>query len=192
VRVPFTIFLARPHFAWRPVRLEDGRTAWLRRVHHLQPICNFTPYFAGRPVAFTDRVPFCPPGPLGRLRQGLRRRILHMRGHRIRLAGYALAWLLMVWLLTGLTGWLYRWPEAFGGWRHGDVVLYLPGQLVLWRGLPEPGDRWPIDLALALCAGLLPLVAWRAWLDITRGAAGRRFAASRWATRADLKRAGLR
>jgi hypothetical protein len=191
VKVDLTIFLGRPHFAWKPVRLEDGRTAWLRRVHRLERLCNFTPFFAGRPVDFTDRIPFCPPGPLARLRQGVRRRIPHMREHRTRLIGHALLWLLMVWLVTELIGWLYDWPRAFGGWRLDGVTLYLPGQLLLWRGLPDPGDRWPIDIALALCAALVPLVAWRAWRDITRGPASRRFGASRWATRAEVRRTGL-
>src|SRR3546814_3354462 len=62
MRVGVTILCGERAFAWRPVRLEDGRVAWLRFVHRLVPICGLRPVYGERPARFTDRIPHCPSG----------------------------------------------------------------------------------------------------------------------------------
>ncbi|HYD69180.1 hypothetical protein [Azospirillum sp.] len=187
MRMPVSILHGERRFAWTPVELEDGRRAWLRFVFRLRPLGGVRPTFAGRPVLFTDRIPFCDPSLRGWLRAGLVGRILAMRA---RLLGYLLLWLLAVFAITELTGWLFSWPVAFGGVRVGDVALYWPGQFLGWRGLPAAGHRWIVDLATGLSLACAAAVGVRIWLDLT-GSRLHRFGAGRWAARADVRRSGL-
>ncbi|GLR77812.1 hypothetical protein HUE56_26325 (plasmid) [Azospirillum oryzae] len=104
---------------------------------------------------------------------------------------YGLAvWLLTVQVVTELVGWLFAWPEVFGGLRLGAVALFWPGQFLTWRGLLAPGHRWIVTVATLVCvAGALALAV-RIGLAL-RGDRGPRFGAGRWAGDADVRRSGL-
>jgi len=187
MRMPVSILHGERRFAWRPVDLEDGRRAWLRYVFRLRPLGGVRPTFGGRPVLFTDRIPFCDPSLRGWLCAGLVGRILAMRK---RLLATLLLWLAAVLAITELTGWLFSWPAAFGGVRVGGINLYLPGQFLGWRGLLAPGHRWIVDLATLAALGCAMAVGVRVWFDLT-GARQPRFGAGRWAARTDVRRSGL-
>lgn len=187
MRMPVSILHGERRFAWKPVELEDGRRAWLRFVFRLHPLGGVRPTFGGRPVLFTDRIPFCDPSLRGWLRAGLMGRILAMRA---RLLGTLLLWLAAVFAITELTGWLFSWPAAFGGVRVGGVALYWPGQFLGWRASLVPGHRWIVDLATALSLACAAAAGVRIWLDLT-GTRQPRFGAGRWAARADVRRSGL-
>ena len=143
MQLPVTIFQGRRRFAWRPLVLEDGRRAWLRFVHELQPVAGIRPTFRGRPVGFTDRLPHCDPSVRAWLAGTVLGRIWRMRR---RLFGYALLWLVMVGAITQLVGWLFAWPAQFGGLRLGPVAVYGPGQFLAWRSLLDVADRWIVDV----------------------------------------------
>lgn len=188
-RILPAILQGRRRFAWRPVRLEDGRRAWLRVVFRLEPVCGMRALWHGRDVTHTDRIPHCDPGLIGWLRAGTPGKAWRMRK---RFLGYALVWLLVAAALTELVGWIFVWPAAFGGLRLGDIVLYWPGQFVTWRGLLRPADRWIVDAAAGagLLAGLAVLV--RVYLDLAGSwRPGRRFGVGRWAGRREVRASGL-
>jgi hypothetical protein len=187
MRMPVAILHGERRFAWRPVELEDGRRAWLRFVFRLSPVGGVRPTFGGRPVLFTDRIPFCDPSLRGWLLAGLVGRILAMRK---RLLAYLLLWLAAVLAITELTGWLFSWPMAFGGVRVGGVALYWPGQVLGWRGLLAPGHRWIVDLATVLSLACAVAIGVRVRLDLA-GARQPRFGTGRWAASADVRRSGL-
>ena len=187
MRMPVAILHGERRFAWRPVVLEDGRRVWLRFVFRLRPLGGVRPTFGGRPVLFTDRIPFCDPSLRSWLLAGLVGRILVMRK---RLLAYGLVWLTAVFAITELTGWVFSWPATFGGVRVGSLALYGPGQFLGWRGLLAPGHRWIVDLATAASAACGIAVGVRVWLDVT-GTRLSRFGTGRWAARADVRRSGL-
>ena len=131
MRLPVTVFQGRRRFAWRPLPLEDGRRAWLRLVFQLRPVGGIRPTFAGRPIAYTDRLPHCDPSWRGWLRtsrvaQDLRR----LRTMQRRIALHLGLWLVTVAVITELVGWAFVWPAAFGGLHLGSLALYIPGQFL--------------------------------------------------------------
>lgn len=107
-----------------------------------------------------------------------------------RLGALVLMWLVAVFAITELTGWLFSWPAAFGGLRVGTVILYWPGQFLGWRGLLASGHRWIVDSAAGLSLACAVAVGVRVWLD-RDGRRPPRFGAERWSTRADVRRSGL-
>lgn len=188
MKLPVAVLQGQRIFAWRPVCLEDGRHAWLRFVFKLQSIGPLRVTFRDRPVAYTDRIPFCDPSLRGWLKAGPIGRILAMR---TRLLGYGLVWLLTVTAITHLVGWIFAWPAVFGGWRVGAIALYAPGQFLGWRPLLGAGHRWIIDIATGLSLACALALGWRVWLDWAAHRT-RWFGAGRWADRADVRRSGLR
>lgn len=107
-----------------------------------------------------------------------------------RFAILLLVWLVALFTIAELVGWLFAWPAVFGGWRVGPVVLYWPGQFLAWRGLLAPGHRWIVDGATLASGACALALAVRAALDF-RGSRARGFGAGRWATRTDVRRSGL-
>jgi hypothetical protein len=183
------ILLGRRRFAWRPVRLEDGRRTWLRLVFRLEPVCGIRPCWNGRPVVHTDRLPHCDPGLGGWLRAGPFGKAWRMRK---RFLGYLLLWLLVLAAITELVGWIFVWPSQFGGLQIGGTTLYLPGSFLSWRGLLRPDDRWIVDAAGTACALAGAAVLVRIWLDVTgTWRPRRRFGAERWASGREVRRSGL-
>lgn len=103
-------------------------------------------------------------------------------------AGYLLAWMLVVQWATEVLGWLFRWPAAFGGWPLGEGRLYWPGQFLTWFPILAPGDRWVLWAALGLCLAALAAILFRLVLPAPRQET---FGADRWATETDVRRAGI-
>jgi hypothetical protein len=188
MRLKVTVFQGRRHFAWRPVPLEDGRRAWLRFVYRLQPVGGIRPTFRGRPVVYTDCLPYGDPSVRGWLRHSLLGRAWRMRW---RLLGYGLLGSVVITALTELIGWVFAWPAAFGGLRVGGIAIYLPGQFLAWRPLLAAGDRWIVDAAAVACIAAAVAIAIRIWLDLTRARRPQGFGTGRWARRADVRRSGL-
>ncbi|MDR6773300.1 hypothetical protein [Azospirillum sp. BE72] len=108
----------------------------------------------------------------------------------VRFGTLLLVWLVALFAITELVGWLFAWPAVFGGWRVGPIALYGPGQFLAWRGLLAPGHRWIVDGATLVSGACALALAVRAGLDL-RGNRAHGFGAGRWATRTDVRRSGL-
>lgn len=139
-------------FAWSPVRLEDNRLAWLRFVHRLTPLCGLIPLFDGRPVEYTDRIPFCSPALSRRISVAL---IWSQRSMKLLAIRMFVGWLVLVEMVTLAVGWWFDWHPALGGIRVGGQTLYLPGQFLLWHSKLHPADVWILNYAATLCLSLL-------------------------------------
>lgn len=155
------VMLGRRRFAWRPMRLEDGRVAWFRFVHELSPICGVFPLYAGRRVTHTDRMPHCGPGLRDRIRVNL---IWMERSVKLLVARLVIGWLVMVETVTVGLGFAFGFHPALNGFRVTDAYdLYIPGQFVTWYSVLHPADRWFLNYSLAavlLLAAVLAVVGY--------------------------------
>jgi hypothetical protein len=155
------ILMGRRKFAWRPVINEVGDPSW-GWVFKLEPVCGIRPRFDGSVVVHASALPFCSPSPLStftNLGNSMWSR------YKLRMAAYAAVWILMVQIVTEFTGWIFGHPAIFGGLPVNDVVIYFPGQFLLWWNRVAPGYEWMITAAAILCGLLAVPVLVRAMMD---------------------------
>ena len=169
-----SVLYGKPHFAWSPVRLEDNRVAWLRYVHRLTPMFGLVPLYHGKPVEFTDRIPFCSPALRRRLSIAL---IWSQRSVKILIARMVIGWLVLVEAVTFGVGYFFGNHPALGGFRIGGYVAYLPGQFLAWYGDLHPADVWVLIYAALSCLLFALIVAaigvWKYQAMSQRGDASR-------------------
>lgn len=151
------ILSGRRRFAWRPVRLEDGRTAFLRFVHELSPVCGIVPKYGGRTVTYTDRIPHCRPA----LRDRIAISLIRMeRSMKVLVARLVIAWIVAVEFVTlGLGFWFGFHPALDGFPISPRADLYYPGQFLTWYAVLHPADHWYLTYGLAACLLLAAVLA---------------------------------
>lgn len=152
-----SILIGRRRFAWRPVTLEDGRTAVFRFVHELLPVCGIVPQFGGNPVRYTDRIPHCRPA----LRDRIAISLIRMeRSMKVLTARLVIAWLVAVEFVTlGLGFWFGFHPALDGFPISPRADLYYPGQFLTWYGVLHPADHWYLTYGLVACLLLAAVLA---------------------------------
>jgi hypothetical protein len=151
------VLFGTPCFAWKPLRLEDNRVAWLRYVHRVSPVCGLVPLYHGRPVKFTDRIPFCSPSLSRRISTAM---IWSQRSMKVLIARMVIGWLVLVEAITFGLGVFFGHHPALGGFNVGlPMPVYLPGQFLLWYDDLHPADVWVLTYAVYLCLLLLLVVA---------------------------------